>query len=69
MWSSHLGRTALNVPELRPTAWSSPAQSLFPQVSALPGPNWQSKGQGFESPQLHSCGDVTPQQVLAGQAR
>jgi hypothetical protein len=41
MWSCHLGRTALNVPELRPTAWSSPAQSLFPQVSALPGPNWQ----------------------------
>ena len=28
---------------------------------------WQSKGQGFESPQLHSCRDVDPERVIAGQ--
>ena len=32
------------------------------------GFGWQSKGQGFESPQLHSCGDTGPQRVPAGQA-
>jgi len=33
------------------------------------GLGWQSTGQGFESPQLHSCGDFGPQRTLAGQAR
>ena len=28
---------------------------------------WQSKGQGFESPQLHSCGEASPQRIIAGQ--
>src|SRR3954462_7412566 len=69
MWSTRLTSTDPNGFELRRTAPPRPARSLFPQVTGLAGPDWQSKGQGFESPQLHSCGDLIPWRILAGQVR
>ncbi len=38
-------------------------------LNAEPTFAWQSKGRGFESSQLHSCGDVRPLRILPGQGR
>ena len=62
----------LNRPEQASTApnctAATCAKSVF-QVSALAGPDWQSKGQGFESPQLHCRSDASAQGISAGQSR
>src|SRR5436190_168224 len=46
MWSTRLSSTGPNRPELRRTAPSGPAQSLFAQVSGLAGLDWQSSLKG-----------------------
>jgi hypothetical protein len=46
-------RTVTNCSELLSTAPALPARILFSQVRASLGHDWQSGGQGFESPQLH----------------
>jgi hypothetical protein len=60
MWSSRLRQAALRCAERPQAAPVEPADPLFSQVGGVSWPVWQSRGQGFESPQLHPSHQAIP---------